>query len=454
MRQHSVHHESCEVSTISFREPVCRDRRENRFGHQACAQDGKLTEKRNRRILRSAQMFSSPEAYPSHQSKGEDGVTQDAFGRADFRGIQSQPGFDVGEKLFDGPAPGKAMNQQGGFEIQVGRGQVSRFAFALAVPDDDDLKLDSGLGPPSHKRFVVETDELAINFDSNFFPTPTGLSDRWKAGEPASIFGLAAPLFGFPFGKRGSEDGIETQTAGQSNFHGSQRFENRLIVVGPVGYKRNLEGNPALDFLKCRNRDLEPGTKLFFGAMFFGTVKRNPKRQSDRDSEQLGDYGQDHPVVSPNVTGSWSFDVIPKGAGAEDVFAPLGTQRIVDGDQKFFQWKRLKDQGQQDFGKYFGTEFEMREEAVKTGFVAIQTCPCAQASDVPLPGSQEPRNGGRAKVGPAPFGKGQTKIEDYFRKLRCRMVVHHGPFSGCCELSSQQIASENGLFFLNAVSSN
>ena len=142
-------------------------------------------------------MFSSPDSYPSHQSKGEDGVAQDAFGRADFCGIQSEPGFDVGEKLFDGPAPGEALNQQGGFESEVGRRQVSGFAFALAVPDHDDLKLDSGLGPPSDKRFVVETHELAVNLDSDFFPAAARLSDRRKAGKPATVFGLAAPLFWF-----------------------------------------------------------------------------------------------------------------------------------------------------------------------------------------------------------------------------------------------------------------
>ena len=115
--------------------------------------------------------------------------------------------------------------------------------------------------------------------------------------------------------------------------------------------------------------------------------------------------------------------------------------------------KGLEDQGQQDFEKHFGPEFEMGEEAVETGFVAIQTRPCAQAPDVTLTGPEEPRDGGGAKVRPAPFGKGQTKTEDYFRKLRCRMVVHHGPFSWGCEFVCQQIASEGGLFFLNPLSS-
>ena len=304
MRQHSIHHESCQVFAISFREPVCRDRRKNRFGHQTCAQDGELSEKRDGRILMIGQMFDGPHAYPSDQGKGEDRMTQDAFGGARFCRIQSEPGFDVGEKLFDGPAPGETLNQQERFEIQVGRRQVSGFAFAFAVSDDDDLKLDSGLGPPGDKRFVVEADELAVNFDLNSFPATTGLSDRRKTGNPGSVFGLSAPLFGFPFGQRSSEDGIETQAAGQRNFHCKQGSEDRLIVVGTVGNKRNLEGSPALDFLKYRNRNLESSPKLRFGAVLFGPVKRAPKRQSDRNSEQLGDYGQDHSVVSPNVTGS------------------------------------------------------------------------------------------------------------------------------------------------------
>lgn len=146
------------------------------------------------------------------------------------------------------------MNQQDRFEIQVGRRQVSGFAFALAVPDDDDLKLDSGLRPPGNEGFVLEADELAVNLDANPFPAAARLSDRWEAGKTASVFGLAAPLWGFPFGQRGSEDGIETQAADQRNFHCNQRFEDRLIVVGAVGQKRNFEGNPALDFLKYCNR--------------------------------------------------------------------------------------------------------------------------------------------------------------------------------------------------------
>ena len=197
MRQYSVHHESGQVPAISFREPVCRDRQKNRFGHQTCPKDGELSKKRNGRILITGQMFGSPDPHPSHQSKGKNCMTQDTFGGAHFCGIQSEPGFDVGEKLFDGPAPGETLNQQERFEIQVGRGQVSGFAFALAVSDDDDLKLDSGLGPPGDKRFVVETDELAVNFDSDFFPAAARLSDCREAGKTATVFGLAAPFFGF-----------------------------------------------------------------------------------------------------------------------------------------------------------------------------------------------------------------------------------------------------------------
>ena len=55
-----------------------------------------------------------------------------------------------------------------------------------------------------------------------------------------------------------------------------------------------------------------------------------------------------------------------EGAGAEDMFAPFGAQRIVDGDQELLQLKRLNDQGKQDFEKQFGPEFEMGKEAVET----------------------------------------------------------------------------------------
>jgi hypothetical protein len=34
------------------------------------------------------------------------------------------------------------------------------------------------------------------------------------------------------------------------------------------------------------------------------------------------------------------------------------------------------------------------------------------------------------------------------------VVSNHSPFSGCVELGTQLLASENGLFFLNGMSSN
>ena len=452
MRHGSIHYEVRQVPAISLREPVCRDRRENGCAHQARPQERKLSEKRNRKILGNGQMFLSPDAYPGHQSKGEDGVTQDAFGGAHFCGIQSEPGFDVGEKLFDGPSPGESLNQQDRFEIQVGRRQVSGLAFAFAVPDNDDLKLDSGLGPPDDEGFVIETDELAINFDPDSFPAATGPSDRRKAGKPGSVFGFASPFFGFPFGKRGSEDGVETQTAGQRDFHLGQGFENRLIVVSPVGNERNLEGNPGLDFLKHLDRYLEAGTKLCFGTVLFGSVKGYPKRQSHRHSKQLDDYGQDDPVVSPDVAGSRPAGVIPERAGAVDVLAPFGAESIVDDNQKLRQLKGLNDQKQQSFEKNFGSELEMGEETVEAGFVAVESCSVTKAPDVALTRLNQPRNRGCTKIRPTPFGKSQTKIEENRRKFRGRVVSKHSPFSGCVELASQPLASENGLFFLNSLS--
>ena len=163
----------------------------------------------------SVQMFSSPDADPSDQSKGKDRVTQDAFGRAHLCGIQSEPRFDVGKELFDGPAPGETLDQQVGLEIQVGRGQISGFAFAAGIAHDDDLKLDSGLRPPGDKGFEVERHELAVDFDADSLPTATGLSHRRQTWKTASVLGLASPLFCFSFGQRGSQDGIETQAAGQ-----------------------------------------------------------------------------------------------------------------------------------------------------------------------------------------------------------------------------------------------
>jgi len=454
MRHRSIDYKACQVAAISLREPVGRDRRENRFGHQACPKDRKLSEKRNRKILRSGQMFSSPDTDPSDQSKGEDGVTQDAFGGAHFRRIQSEPGFDVGEKLFDGPTPGKTLNQQDRFEIQVGRRQVSGFAFPLAVPDDDNLKLDSGLRPPGNERFVVEPDKLAVNFDSNSLPAAAGLSDRRKAGKPTSIFGLSAPFFGFPFWQRGSEDGIETQAAGQRNLHLDQGFENRLIVVSAVGYERNLEGNPALDLLERLDGDLEPGPKFGFGTVFLGSVKGYPKRQSDRSSKHFDDHGQDDPIVSPDVTGPRPFDMIPERAGAEDVFSPFGAQRIVDGDQKFLQLESPDDQKQQSFEKSLAPKLEMGEETVEAGFVAFETRSVTETANMPLAGLNQPRDSGRTKIRPTSFGKGQTKTEENFRKFRCRVIMYHSPFSWLCEMVSQPSTSENGLFFLNVVSSN
>ena len=273
-------------------------------------------------------MFSSPEAYPSHPSKSKDGVAQNTFGGTDFCGIESEPSFDIGEKLFDGPAPGETLNQQRGFEIQLGRGQISGFAFALGISHDEDPELDTGLRPPGDEGFVVEGYELAVNFDASPLPAAAGLGQRTQAWKMASLFGFAAPLSGFlSFGERFLEDGVETQAAGQRNLQGRQRFENRRIVVGAIGYKPYPKGRPGFKLSECFDRDLEPRTEFDFGAMFFGPVERNPKRQSHGNSKQLDDYGQDNPIVSPNVTGPGPFDMIPEGTGAQNVFAPLG-QRV------------------------------------------------------------------------------------------------------------------------------
>ena len=400
----------------------------------------------------TGQMFRGPDAYPSDQGKDKDRVAQDAFGGAHLCRIQTQPGLDVGEKLFDGPAPGETLNEQDGFEIQVGRRQVSGLAFALAVSDDDDLKLYPGLRPPSDERFVVEAHKLAVNFDSNPLPAATGPSDRRKTGKPASVFGLASPLFSGSFGKGLSEDGVEAQTAGQRDFHRKQWFEDRLIVVGPIGHKRNLEGNPGLDFLERLDRNLESSPKLRLGTALLGPVKGDPERQSHRHAKQLDDDGQDDPIVPPDVAGPGTAGVIPKRTGAKDMFAPFGTQRIVDGDEEFLQLKGLDDQLQKGFEENLVTKLEMGEETVETGFVAFEACSVSEPADVPLAGLNQPGNCGRTKIRPASFGKGQTKVEDYFRKFRCSSVVDHGPFSWGCEFVSQQIASENGLFFLNSLS--
>ena len=389
------------------------------------------------------QMFRGPDAYPSHQGKSKDGVTQDAFRGAHFCGIQTQPSFDVGEKLFDGPAPGKTLNHENRFQREVGRRQVSGFAFAQAVPDDDDLKLDSGLRPPGDEGFVIETDELAVNFDANLFPAAAGSSDGRKAGKTASVFGLATPLFGFPFGQRGSQDGIETQTAGQRNTHLEQGFEDGLVVVSPVGNERNLEGNPGFDLLKRLDRNLEPRTKLRFGTVLLGSVKRDPKGQSHRNAKQLDDHGQDHPIVSPDVAGPGPAGVIPEGTGAINMFAPFalkdcsaGTERIVDSNQKLLQLKGLDDQLQKSFEENLVAKPEMGEEAVKARFVAFEARSVTEPADMPLAGLNQPRDCGGTKIRPASFGKGQTKVEDYFRKFRCSSVVDHGPFSWGCEFVS------------------
>jgi hypothetical protein len=148
------------------------------------------------------------------------------------------------------------------------------------------------------------------------------------------------------------------------------------------------------------------------------------------------------------------LDVIPERSGPEDVPAPFGAEGVVDGDQKLRELKGLNDQQEQGFEKGFGPELEMGEEAVETGFVTVEACPVAKPADMPLAGLDQPGNGCRAQIRPAPFGKGQTKIEDYFGKVRCNSVADHGPFSSFCEFVSQQIASENGLFFLSMGSSN
>ena len=400
----------------------------------------------------SGQIFLSPDANPSDQSKGEDCVTHDAFGRAHFCRIQSEPRLDVGKELFDGPAPGETLNQKSRLEIQVGRGQIRGFALATRISHDNNLELGSGLRPPSNKGFAIECDELAVNLDADPLPSATGLSHCREAWKPASVLGLAAPFFCFPFGQRGSEYRVETQTAGQGNPHGTQRLEDRLIVVGAVGNERNPEGNPGLDLSQSLERKLQPGTKFRFGAVFFGSVKGDPERQRHRRSEQFDDYGQHNPIVTPDVAGTRTTGVIPEGASSKDVLAPLGTQGIVDDDEEFRQLKGLDGQDEKLFEENFGPEFEMGKETIETGFVAFETCSVTQLANVPLTRLDQPRNCGRAKIRPASFGKGQTKIEDYFRKFRCIPVVDHGPSLRVCEMSSQHSTSEDGLFFLSVSS--
>ena len=453
MRHSLVHNEVGQVPAISLREPVGRDRRENRFGHQACTQDGKLSEERNRRILMSGQMSSSPYAYPGDQSKRKDRVTQDAFGQAHLCRIQSEPRLDVGKELFDGPAPRETLNQKIGLEIQVGRRQIRGFALATRISHDNNLKLGSGLRPPGDKGFEVERHELAVNLDANSLPAATGLSHRCQTWKTAAVLGLAAPLFDFSFGERGSEDCVETQAAGQGNSHGKQRLENGLIVVGAVGNERNLEGNPGLDLLERLDRKLQPGTKLRFGTVFFGSVKGDPERQRHRRPKQLDDYGQDYPIVAPDVAGTGTAGVIPERAGAEDVFAPFGTQRIVDDDEKVLQLKGLDDQDEKRFEESFRAEFEMRKETVEAGFVAFETCSVTELADMPLTGLDQPGDRRGAQIRPTPFGKSQTKTEENLGKVRCRVVVNHSPFLQRCEMVSSPSTSENGLFFLSALSS-
>jgi len=146
--------------------------------------------------------------------------------------------------------------------------------------------------------------------------------------------------------------------------------------------------------------------------------------------------------------------VIEEKASTVDVPAPFGTQRVVDGDQKLFEFECLDDQGKKSFEENLGTKLEMTEEAVETRFVTTETGAVTKATDMPLTGLDQPRDGHRRKIRPASFGKSQTKTEENLGKFRCRMVSNHSPFSGGCELVSSPFASEFGLFFLSAVSLN
>ena len=207
-----------------------------------------------------------------------------------------------------------------------------------------------------------------------------------------------------------------------------------------------------MDLLERLDRNLEPSTKLCFGAVLFGAVKGYPKRQSDGRSEQFDDDGQNDPIVSPDVTWSRPAGVIPEGTGAENMLAPFWAECIVDGDKKLFQLKGLDDQKQKSFEESFVPELEMGEEAVKARFVTVESRAVTQSTDVTLAGLNHPGNRGCTKIRPTPFGKSQTKIEDYLGKFRCIPVVDHGPSLRMCEMSSQHSTSEDGLFFLSVSS--
>jgi hypothetical protein len=287
MRHCSVDHKVSQVPAISLRKPLRRDRRKNRFDHHHRSQLGKLTEERDERILTGDQVFASPNAYPTHQSKSKDGVTQNTFGRTHFCGVQTEPDLDIGKELFDGPPPREAFDDLFGFEVQIGRRQVGGFAFAFQIANDHHAELNTGLGPPSDKGLAVEGYEFAVDLDANPFPSTARVPQGFQTWQTATVLGFAPSFLSLFFGKRLSQDRIETQTAGQKNLHPGQRFENRLVVVSPVGDKGNLEGNPGLDLLECLDRNLQARTKLGLRTVFLGTNRATQKGKATGTQNNL-----------------------------------------------------------------------------------------------------------------------------------------------------------------------
>lgn len=451
MKHRSSHSEKGKVFGISLRELAPRDRRENRLAHEVSAQLEELSGKGDGRMGSLPQAFFCPHASPRDHGEGESGMTTHTVGSAHLGGVQSHQEFCVGKELLDWPSQGKALDNLLRGEFQVRRGEETRFAFAVGIPCDHDPDRKSRFRPPGDKRFDVQRDRLPI--DVHAYPLPSLMRPGHfrQLGQSGAILGFSSPLGRSSLGRTASQDGIDTQAADQGYLHLGQRFQDRRIVVRPIGHQRNRKGNPPLDRLENLYHDLKAGAELGLGAGLLGSIQSHPEGNSHGNSKQLNHHGQNNPVVSPDIARTGTPDVIEERSGSENMLSPFGTQGVVDDDQYPFQLEGLDYQVQLGFEESLRTKLEMRKETVETAFVAFPCRPQADLANMPLSRLNQPRNRHRRQVRPTPLGKRDTTTEDNLGKLRCTSVMNHG-LSPLRELTQQLFASGDGPFFLSIAS--
>ena len=379
-------------------------------------------------------MFFGPHTNPSDQREGENGMTHYTVFLSHFRRIQTHQELGIREHLLDGPAQREAFDDSHRRHRQVGRRQITRFAFATGILGDDDPQFDTGLGPPRLEAFDFQRHAFSIDVGLYSFPAASCVCNPLKFGQPTPVPGLPASLLASPLGRIVPETSIEAQPADERNVQLGQRFQHRFVVVSSIGNQRDWQRNPVANDSEHLDNNVQARTEYFFGTRTLGAVQRNPEWNGDGNPEQLDHYCQNDPIVAPDITWPRASHMIEETSSTEDMPAPFGTKGIVDNYQNLCQSKAFDDPLQQCFEEQLPAKLGTGKETVEAALVAFPCCAQAQAPDVPLSGLDQPWNGYCDEVWPASFGKCATTTEDDLGKFRCTLIVDHGPLLSFREL--------------------